>query len=145
MKALSLTQPWASLITDFGMNVENRTWNTKFRGFFAIHATKTISDEQFIYVRKAFKIKLRPEDLPYGSIIGITELTDVITSDMVTKDTRKWFIGDYGFVMRNIIKLPRPVPAKGSLNFWNMEDEILDQCLVQLRPDQLRLIQKDPG
>ena len=142
MKALSLTQPWASLITDYGMNVENRTWSTKFRGFFAIHATKTFQEEDFAYCRQAFKIKLKKDDVPYGAIIGFAELTEVIEASEVTKETKKWFIGDYGFVMKNIIKLNEPVPAKGSLSFWTLDDEILKKCLDQLTPAQQKLIRE---
>ena len=38
MKALSLRQPWAWAVVEAGKDVENRRWNTKFRGDFLIHA-----------------------------------------------------------------------------------------------------------
>ena len=41
MKAISLKQPWASLIVSGRKTIELRTWNTKFRGEFYIHASKT--------------------------------------------------------------------------------------------------------
>lgn len=140
MKALSLTQPWASLITDHGMNVENRTWNTKHRGFFAIHATKTYREEEFNFCRQAFKIKLAPENTPFGAIIGFAELTSTITAEEVTSKTRKWFLGDYGFVMQNIIKLKTPVPTKGSLSFWDVDAQTLKKCLEQLSPQERKLV-----
>jgi MOSC domain-containing protein YiiM len=143
MKALSLTQPWATLITDYGMNVENRTWNSKHRGFFAIHATKTLREEDFDFCKKAFKIKLKPEDVPFGAIIGFAELTETITAEEVTPKTKKWFLGDYGFVMKNIIKLKNPVPAKGALNFWDVDAETLQECLNQLTEEQKELVLKN--
>ncbi|MDX6480321.1 MAG: hypothetical protein QOG85_831 [Gaiellaceae bacterium] len=39
MKALSLRQPWAWAVIHGGKRVENRVWNTKFRGSFLIHAS----------------------------------------------------------------------------------------------------------
>ena len=39
MKALSIKQPWASLIAKGIKDVENRTWKTKFRGKVYIHAS----------------------------------------------------------------------------------------------------------
>jgi hypothetical protein len=42
MKALSIQQPWAWAIIHAGKRVENRTWSTRFRGPFFIHAGKTI-------------------------------------------------------------------------------------------------------
>ena len=38
MKALSIKQPWASLIAHGIKDIENRTWKTKFRGKIYIHA-----------------------------------------------------------------------------------------------------------
>lgn len=136
MKALSLTQPWATLITDYGMNVENRTWRTNFRGFFAIHATKTYREDDFIYCRRNFGIKLNRDDVPYGAIIGFAKLIEVITADDVTKKTEKWFIGGYGFVLENIIKLKTPVSCNGSLSFWEVDESILKDCLKQLTSAQ---------
>lgn len=40
MKALSIKQPWASLIACGIKDVENRTWSTKFRGRIYIHASQ---------------------------------------------------------------------------------------------------------
>ncbi len=38
MKALSLRQPWAFAVVHLGKSIENRRWNTAFRGDFLIHA-----------------------------------------------------------------------------------------------------------
>lgn len=140
MKALSLTQPWAYLITEKGMNVENRTWKTNFRGFFAIHATKSYREEDFKYCLHAFKLKLKRDDVPYGVITGFAELTEVITASEVTEETKKWFIGDYGFVMKNVIKLKNPVPAKGSLSFWEVDNQTVEKCLKQLSAAQRKML-----
>lgn len=40
MKALSLTQPWASLIAIGAKRIETRSWPTAYRGPVAIHASK---------------------------------------------------------------------------------------------------------
>jgi hypothetical protein len=40
VKALSLHQPWASLIALSVKRIETRSWSTKYRGPLAIHATK---------------------------------------------------------------------------------------------------------
>jgi len=39
MKALSIKQPWASLIAHGVKDIENRTWKTNFRGRIYIHAS----------------------------------------------------------------------------------------------------------
>ena len=40
IKAISLWQPWASLIALGGKKIETRSWPTKYRGPLAIHASK---------------------------------------------------------------------------------------------------------
>lgn len=40
MKAISLWQPWASLVAVGAKKIETRSWATKYRGSLAIHATK---------------------------------------------------------------------------------------------------------
>lgn len=41
MKALSLWQPWASLVAIGAKTIETRSWSTSYRGPLAIHAAKT--------------------------------------------------------------------------------------------------------
>jgi len=38
VKALSLRQPWAWAVVHAGKSIENRRWNTRYRGDFLIHA-----------------------------------------------------------------------------------------------------------
>lgn len=40
MKALSLTQPWATLVAIGAKHIETRSWSSSFRGRIAIHASK---------------------------------------------------------------------------------------------------------
>ncbi len=40
MKALTLTQPWASLVAIGAKRIETRSWKTAYRGPLAIHAAK---------------------------------------------------------------------------------------------------------
>ena len=41
MKALTIQQPWASVITMGVKTIETRSWSTKYRGPLAIHAGLT--------------------------------------------------------------------------------------------------------
>jgi ASCH domain len=45
MKALSVRQPWAWLIVQGFKGIENRTWQTSFRGTVLIHAGMRIDQE----------------------------------------------------------------------------------------------------
>jgi hypothetical protein len=137
MRALSIAQPWAHCIINEGKNIENRSWSTKYRGTFAIHASSSKDNQRFDACRNFYRLSVEPEKLAYMSIIGFVDLIDVITEETVTKTTRKWFSGEYGFVLTNIVKLKTPVKAKGALNFWKLNGENLKQCLDQLSDSQL--------
>ena len=44
MKALSLVEPWGSLIVFGHKTTELRKWNTNFRGEFLVHASRADPD-----------------------------------------------------------------------------------------------------
>lgn len=121
MKALSLKQPFAELILSGKKSIELRNWNTSFRGEFFIHASK-IPDARAMK-RFGFSVS----DLPRGALVGKTTLCDM--KHYKTKkehahdkclplaDT-SW--GNYGFVLTNVKRLPKPIPMKGKLGFWEV-------------------------
>jgi activating signal cointegrator 1 len=138
MRSLSIAQPWAHCIVSRGKNVENRSWNTTYRGTIAIHASGAVSKDRFSWCNKNYGIELDTKDLPYGAIVGFADLVAVITKKSVTTRTKKWFSGDYGFVLTNVIRLKKPVPAKGALNFWKLKGKPLRACLDQLTSKQVK-------
>src|SRR3989344_6344231 len=113
MKALTLKQPFAELVVSGRKKVELRKWNTKFRGEFLIHASKT----PHVASMKKFGF----ENLPTGCIIGKAILKDVkIYSDgeEFNKDrdlhlaSEGW--GKYGFILENAERIDN-VMCKGKL------------------------------
>ena len=127
LKAISIRQPWAWLILNAGKDVENRTWPTHFRGRVLIHAGATMTRGDYeacaIFVAGIYgdltKEFLIPdyEELKRecGGIVGGMEIVDC-----VRWSPSPWFVGDYGFVLRNARALPF-VPCKGALNFFRPE------------------------
>jgi hypothetical protein len=123
MKALSIRQPWAWLITNGHKDIENRSWNTHFRGVFLVHASMTIERDYF-QIRKQcldeFGIDIPDwQDLETGGIVGYSTVTDC-----VTESESPWFFGPKGFVLENSKPLDF-VPSKGRLNFY---DFALEKC-----------------
>jgi len=113
MKAITLRQPWASLVAQGYKDIENRSWRTNFRGQVLIHAGKGMDkwgkDE---IARFGIDLPWDPAELPRGGIIGVMTITDC-----VEKYPSRWFWGPYGFVITDV----RPVefyPCKGALSFW---------------------------
>lgn len=119
MKVLSLKQPFAELVVSGKKTIELRNWNTNFRGKFLIHASK----KPDLNAMKKFGFK----DLPFGFIIGETELVKVKhykNKEEHKRDKNKHLAdsswGSYGFVIKNAKRI-KPILAKGKLNFWNFD------------------------
>jgi hypothetical protein len=106
MKALSLTQPWATLSAYRLKKIETRSWPTKFRGTFALHAAKGFpkwAKELWLYdpfFNKALKTAgiAKISELPLGAIIGIADLTMCLNVNGAYLD----FESVDGEVVRNI-------------------------------------------
>ena len=117
MKTISIRQPWASLIVAGVKDIENRSWQTKYRGKLLIHASQKF-DKAGLEMMKKMKI---PEIIietmkDYrGGIIGEVNLVDC-----VKKSDSEWFEGPYGFVLKNA-KILTFKPCKGKLGIFDLE------------------------
>lgn len=86
MKALTLHQPWASLIAVGLKTVETRSWSTKHRGPIAIHAGKQqMAGEIPLRLWWDNHDVLEPqidtadwETLPLGKVVALANLVDVV-------------------------------------------------------------------
>ncbi|MBA43598.1 MAG: hypothetical protein CMF62_06305 [Magnetococcales bacterium] len=122
MKALSIRQPWAWLIVNGYKDIENRSWPTKKRGLIAIHASKTMTKEDY---NTAKQVALSqgvaiPDRIHFdrGCIVGVA-----VIKDCVTESDSPWFFGEHGFVLENA-KPCAPFPYKGQLGFFNVVLEV---------------------
>lgn len=129
MKAITIKQPFASLIAEELKEYEFRTWKTKYRGKILIHAGKGIDKKA---MKKFEKYNLK---YPIGSIIAIADLTDCIKVDAqfrkmlneknplvysgVIKDP-KW--EGYAFKLENVKKI-NPIKVNGKLSLWDYDYE----------------------
>ncbi len=135
MKAITVKQPWASLIAHGIKDIENRSWSTKFRGRVLIHAAAkgekrswgSLSDIQSSKLLQSGSSlnKTSFSNLPTGSIIGSIEIVDCVMNHPSVWAEK----GVYNWVLANPKLFPEPIPAKGKLSFWeylniNSEDDI---------------------
>ncbi|MEP6576419.1 MAG: ASCH domain-containing protein [Nitrososphaerota archaeon] len=125
-KCLSLKQPFAELVVTGKKTIELRKWNTKFRGEFLVHASKTVNKEA------CERNKINPDSLITGAIVGRAILYDVRFYDSgrsFLQDRKKHFAGTgyagpvYGFLLRGARKFRKPFVMKGKLGFFNVEYE----------------------
>lgn len=97
--ALALKQPWPWLILNSNKRIENRTWKTRYQGELVLLASKKMDPlfDWTLFTRLGIDT---PCDFPAGGIVAICQLAYV-----VTRSIDPWFVGPYGFVLRNV----RPV------------------------------------
>lgn len=132
--AITVIQPWAHVILHKGKNVENRPTNSHYRGTVAIHASSKNSKAWF----DSCSIKVDRDSVPFGSVVAFAQLTDVITRKQVTGRTRKWFEGEFGYVLTDVMVLKKPIPTKGERLVWKLKGKVLKECLAQLSATQIR-------
>ena len=59
MKAITIKQPWASLIAAGLKDIENRTWKTNFRGRVLIHAAKVSVKDGWNANKESFQTQVQ--------------------------------------------------------------------------------------
>lgn len=157
MKALSIKQPWASLICTprkdnpaLGIkDIENRTWKTKFRGRIYVHASGKPANEPYqIFTDDQWKsIEEKQHDFfvfhsysELSQIIGEVDIVDcVINHESVwaekSEEFRKTHSAGivskkpiYNWVLANPVLYEKPIPAKGKLSFWEPDFDI-EECI----------------
>ena len=110
MKALTIKQPWASLIVGGGKDIENRTWRTSYRGKLAVHAGMGVDQDGMQQQAHL----LEGMDLPHGVVLGTVEVVDCVRGSV-----SPWAETDYWhWVLATPEPLAAPVPAKGKLGLW---------------------------
>lgn len=132
-KALSIKQPWLWHILAHYKDIEIRTWNTKFRGYFALHASKTFDSQGYDYIKSIFTTMPLKNLFERGQILGIACLHDVIEFDDYKKfydyrarhlNNPSWFDGrQKGFILQDIKPIPS-IEMNGKLNFFNIDIEV---------------------
>lgn len=133
MKALSIIQPWTSLIATGIKDIENRTWRTSFRGEFLLHASakplsagwEALTDEQ----KEAAARLIQPfgtvndvKLLPVSAIIGKARLVDCVQNHPSVWAEK----GVWNWVLADVVLFDKPIPnVKGKLGFWEFDDSLL--------------------
>lgn len=127
MKALSLWQPWASLIAHELKRVETRHWTTPYRGLVLIHAAKCWTPLQ----RQTYRSLCNEHEAvwdaigrstpPLGALVAIARLIDVraMTPAWIDEQTAlefasgDWRPGRFGLVLREVHRLEPVIPMAG--------------------------------
>ena len=133
MKALSVRAPWWWYIVHGFKDIENRDWPTRFRGRVLIHAGKWWSGNSiYCDLLDIHSCIVEPGTLPLvpprlsdlqpfgGCIVGSVEIVDCRA-----EHNSRWFFGKYGFVLRNAVAFEQPIPCKGALGFFDVDESVM--------------------
>jgi activating signal cointegrator 1 len=148
MKAITLTQPWATLVAIGAKRIETRSWSTSYRGKIAIHAAKGFPSEAkgFCEAQLVCRAMGWPEcpnpltqewlddnarrikSLPLGRVLATASIVNCIRTELILDYVRPMTVqeeafgnyerGRFGFLLDNIVPLAVPIPAKGALGLW---------------------------
>lgn len=138
MRALTLYQPWASLVAVGAKRVETRSWYTPYRGPLAIHAGRSaeglpLCREEPFCSALAEAGYPTPRELPLGAIVATCVLTRCLpvsnglydTLDLDSLSERERAFGDYSpgryaWLLSDIIRVV-PVPVRGFQGLWHWD------------------------
>ncbi len=128
VKALTLHQPWASLIAAGLKQYETRSWSTSYRGPLAIHAGQQNGELDLAAVLTDKERARLPGVLPSGAVVCLCRLVDVVKSEMIAADpefsvSRESHLGNFapgrhGWKLEVVKVFDPPIPARGEQGLW---------------------------
>lgn len=141
MKALSIWQPWASLIISGHKRIETRSWPPPYsiRGQrIAIASTKDLRREQRLALSEVtFRIHYAGtglptvDNLPMGCVLGtvcVEDCREIDTAFLQDLDTQEEAFGWYGpgrfaWLLTEPVPLAAAISVKGGQGLWNWKAE----------------------
>lgn len=66
---------------------------------------------------------------PRGAIIGAATIVDCLGLYDDPKGQHPWAMGPYCYVLKDAQIFKRPIPYRGVLGFFNVEDELVERAL----------------
>ena len=128
MKALSITEPYATLIRDGVKRIETRSWKTKYRGDLLIHASSTKIPKEY---RKNEDLMNLVGDRPlhFGQIVAKCKLIDCvpITEEFIKSLKRDEIVsgfyseGRYAWILDDVEVVNEKQIVKGNLGLWSFD------------------------
>lgn len=136
MKAITLTQPWATLVAIGAKKIETRSWATDYRGPLAIHAAKgfpvaarAVCTENYAIRATLRQAGIDVDELPRGVIVAVCRLVDCRRIRGKVDEPRypevcfgDYTPGRYAWILEDVRPVIPPVPARGALGLWEWEE-----------------------
>jgi len=132
VKALSLWQPWASLMADGLKTMETRGWRTPYLGPLCIHAAKrplTRIEKALMYewsCKGLLPASWVDYELPLGAIVAVVNLKGCIHTELCTRNMERegefgnYAPGRWAWLTTGLYKLETPLPCRGAQGLWEL-------------------------
>lgn len=136
MKAISLIQPWATLILDGIKTIETRTWSTKYRGDLLICAGQKYSgdftDDTQTILNRVFKAKnyTPKHQLAHAQgvalcVVNLIHVRDYgLTENDIYQGCYPFTEGRKAWIIDNVRPV-KQVPVKGKLSLFEVDDSLI--------------------
>jgi hypothetical protein len=138
MKAITIAQPWASLVVHGLKHLETRRWSSRHRGPLAIHAARKIPTAgRMLCHQQPYRTLLGAIgfaswlDLPRGQVMGLVELTGCArVEELGVLPALERLLGDFSpgqwaWSLADPRPLPAPIPWCGRLWTFDVPDSLL--------------------
>ena len=113
MKAISVQNPWAHLIWAGEKTIEVRSWNTSYRGDLLICSSAAPKVPGMISGYALCLVSL--DDV---ALFTQQDLDAACMDEMPDDNAYAWHLSN--------VRMVKPVPVKGKLNFYNVNDECIE-------------------
>lgn len=145
-KAITLWEPYASLISVGAKTVETRSWLTTYRGKLLIHAAKrqltSVQKQLLVQWKENFGIEVA---LHPGCIVAVCTLKDCVqmTPELIAQQNEleialgDWKVGRYAWILENI-SATTPVEVRGAQGLWSITAEAIGEVVFSRK--QLSLL-----
>ncbi len=126
LRVLTIRQPWAELIIRGIKPVENRTWQTTYRGSLLIHAAAKYDVDGALDAVQSGQISYGAAWIcataPRGAIIGQVDL-----ADCVQDSSSEWAEeGCWHWLLENPQVFDEPIPWRGRQGLWTITEAELE-------------------
>lgn len=148
MMALSLFEPWATLMCIGAKKIETRSWPTSHRGRLLIHAGAKVAHELIeICHEEPFRTHLRAagilrwQDFKLGAVIGSVHLDDcrqivdvsadlsdgrsMLAPDEPERSFGLYELGRWAWLCSQAQRFTTPIPYRGRQRIFNIPPEAL--------------------
>ncbi len=136
MKALSLYEPWATLIALKLKRFETRSWSTTYRGPLVICAS--IKHPPIWRILDIlYRAKISFEDCSPGRAVCIVYLTNILPTTMIDfyegplgeneKSYGDFFPGRFAWKLENVRRFKKPFPVRGRQGLFEIPNKLIEE------------------